>query len=268
VRCLDRPATSEVKGIDVATAPDLSVGYVMDVGGTNPAGIAQLGCTVTLLDERLLASADLKAFAAIVTGTRAYAVREDLKTYNRRLLDYVKDGGNVVVLYNTQELVPDTFAPFSAQHSQRAEEVTEEDSPVNILAPEHQALNWPTKIAKADFDGWVEQRGSKFWAGWDPAYTPIIESWDTGQAPQKGGWLHARYGKGHYTYSRTPSTGNCPTACRARTGSWPTCWRYNPFASHPPGGGRARVPPRRPAHVARPPHLARRLQFGADRPAL
>jgi len=200
VRYLYRPATAEVNGIDVATVPNLNVGYVMGVGDTNPAGIAQLGCTVTLLDERMLASADLKSFDAIITGTRAYAVREDLKTYNRRLLDYVRDGGNLVVLYNTQELVPDRFAPFPAQHGPRAEEVTEEDSPVNILAPGHQALNWPNRITKADFDGWVEQRGSKFWAGWDAAYTPIIETWDTGQAAQKGGWLHARYGKGHYTY--------------------------------------------------------------------
>jgi LmbE family N-acetylglucosaminyl deacetylase len=200
VRYLYRPATAEVKGIDVVTVPNLTVGYVMGVGDTNPAGIAQLGCTVSLLDERMLASADLKSFDAIVTGTRAYAVREDLKTYHQRLLDYVKDGGNLVVLYNTQELIPDKFAPFPAQHGPRAEEVTEENSPVNILAPDHQALNWPNRITKADFDGWVEQRGSKFWAGWDAAYTPIIETWDTGQAPQKGGWLHAKYGKGHYTY--------------------------------------------------------------------
>lgn len=200
VRYLYHPATSEVKGIDVATAPGLNVGYVMGVGDTNPAAIAQLGYKVTLLDERMLASADLKQFDAIVTGTRAYAVREDLKTYNRRLLDYVKEGGNLVVLYNTQELIPEKFAPFPAQHGQRAEEVTEEDSPVTILAPDHQALNWPNKITKADFDGWVEQRGSKFWAGWDAAYTPIIETWDKGQAPQKGGWLHAKYGKGNYTY--------------------------------------------------------------------
>lgn len=200
VRYLYRPATAEVTGIDVLTAPNLNVGYVMGVGDTNPAAIAQLGYRVTLLDEQMLASADLKPFDAIVTGTRAYAVREDLKTYNQRLLDYVKDGGNLVVLYNTQELIPAKFAPYPAEHGPRAEEVSEEDSPVTILAPDHQALNWPNKITKADFDGWVEQRGSKFWASWDAHYTPIIETWDKGQAPQKGGWLYARYGKGNYTY--------------------------------------------------------------------
>ena len=50
-------------------------------------------------------------------------------------------------------------------------------------------LTWPNKITKADFDGWVEQRGSKFWSKWDPAYQPIIATWDRGQPPQQGGWL-------------------------------------------------------------------------------
>ena len=78
--------------------------------------------------------------------------------------------------------------------------MSEEDSPVTILAPEHQSFNWPNKITAADFDGWVEQRGSKFWTSWDPAYTPVVATWDRGQAPQRGGWLQASYGKGQYTY--------------------------------------------------------------------
>ena len=28
----------------------------------------------------------------------------------------------------------------------------------------------------------------------------MIATWDRGQTPQKGGWLHAKYGTGHYTY--------------------------------------------------------------------
>ena len=135
-----------------------------------------------------------------MTGTRAYAVREDLKTYNRRLLDYVKNGGNLIVLYNTQELVPNQFAPYPGDLPRNAEEVSEEDSPVDILAPSDPVFNTPNKITKADFDGWVEQRGSKFWSTWDAAYTAMIATWDKGQQPQKGGWLHAKYGKGDYTY--------------------------------------------------------------------
>jgi hypothetical protein len=199
-RYLFHPASIQVRGIDVGIAPGLKVGYVMGIGDEVPAGIAQLGAAVTLLGEQDLATGDLRQYDAIMTGTRAYAVREDLKTYNRRLLDYVKEGGNLIVLYNTQEFVPDRYAPFPGQLPPRAEEVSEEDSPVEILAASHKAFNTPNRITKADFDGWVEQRGSKFFTEWDAAYTPMIATYDKGQAPQKGGWLTADYGKGHYTY--------------------------------------------------------------------
>ena len=199
-RYLYHPAVATVRGVDVDVVPGLKVGYVMGVGDQVPAGIAQLGAEVELLDSAALATGDLSRFDAIVTGTRAYAVREDLRTYNRRLLDYARDGGNLIVLYNTQEMVPDQHAPFPGQLTRRAEEVSEEDSPMTILAPDHRVLSWPNRITLADFDGWVEQRGSKWWSEWDPAYTPLLETHDTAQEPQQGGWLHAPYGKGHYSY--------------------------------------------------------------------
>ncbi len=200
LRYLYRPSTADVRGVDVATVPGLKVGYVMGIGDQVPLGLQQLGAQVTLLGERELATADLSAYDTIVTGTRAYAVREDLKTYNQRLLDYVKNGGNMVVLYNTQELVPARFAPFPGELPRSAEEVSEEDSPVEILSPGHQAFTWPNRITLADFEGWVEQRGSKFFTTWDAAYTPMIATYDKGQPPQRGGWLTAKYGKGTWTY--------------------------------------------------------------------
>jgi hypothetical protein len=199
-RYLYREAVASVRGIDVKIAPGLKVGYVMGVGDGVPSGLVQAGVTVQLLGEQDLATGDLSGFDAIMTGTRAYAVRADLKTYNRRLLDYVNAGGNLIVLYNTQEFVPNLFAPYPGTLPASAEEVSEEDSPVEILAPDHAVLTTPNRITRADFDGWVEQRGSKFWQSWDPQYTALIATWDTDQKPQRGGWLHARYGKGHFTY--------------------------------------------------------------------
>jgi LmbE family N-acetylglucosaminyl deacetylase len=199
-RYLYRDAVASVKGIDVKVASGLKVGYVMGVGDAVPSGLAQAGVTVQLLGEQDLATGDLSGYDTIMTGTRAYAVRTDLRTYNRRLLDYVKAGGNLIVLYNTQEFVPNLFAPYPGTLPPGAEEVSEEDSPVEILAADHPLLTTPNRITQADFDGWVEQRGSKFWESWDPHYTAIIATWDRGQKPQRGGWLYAPYGKGHYTY--------------------------------------------------------------------
>jgi hypothetical protein len=200
-RYLYRSARMEVRGIEVRAAPGLVVGYVMGVGDQVPAGIAQLGAAVELLDGDDLATGDLSRFDAVVTGTRAYGARADLHAHNNRLLEYAKGGGHLVVLYNTPpDLEPARHAPYPGELPRDAEEVSEEDSPVTILAPDDPLLTWPNRITAADFEGWVEQRGSKFWRTWDRAYTPVITTHDQGQAPQSGGWLTARYGQGRYTY--------------------------------------------------------------------
>ena len=200
IRYLYRDAKTRVRGVDVKIDPRLKVGYIMGVGDEVPSGIEQMGAEVTLLGAEDLATGSLDAYGAIVVGTRAYAVRQDLINYNRRLLEYAHAGGNLIVLYQTQEFVPRKWAAFPADLPRRAEEVSEEDSPVNILAPGHPALRRPNQIVPGDFDGWVEQRGSKFFSAWDDAYVPLIETQDQGQEPQSGGWLTAQYGKGHYTY--------------------------------------------------------------------
>jgi hypothetical protein len=186
--------------MDVRVAPDLRVGYVMGVGDDVPSGIEQLWADVQLLGETDLATGDLGGFDVIVVGTRAYAVRGDMLTYNQRLLDYAHAGGHLIVLYQTQECVPTEAAPYPAELPSWAEEISEEDAPVKILVPEHPVFRAPNAITAADFEGWVEQRGSKFFSTWDAAYTPLIESNDTGQEPQRGGWLVASYGAGYYTY--------------------------------------------------------------------
>ena len=232
-----RPARTAVRSVPVARLDEARIGYVMGVGDEVPAGIEALGATVELLDEAALAalarqsSPDGSArrptnpagartvprrsppaaragagvgaetrFDAIVVGTRAYAVRTDLLEHNRGLLEYARRGGNLIVLYQTQEYVPSAMAPYPASLPRGAEEVSEEDAPVRLLVPDHPVLTAPNRITEADFDGWIEQRGSKFFADWDPAYTPLVETHDRGQAPQEGVWLTAPLGEGRFTY--------------------------------------------------------------------
>lgn len=152
-----------------------------------------------MLDTSSLASADLSRYHTIVMGIRAYAVRRDVLTYNQRLLDYVKQGGVLVVQYNTPEY-DNNFGPYPYQMGRRPEEVSEEDSPVKLLAPDAPVFQMPNRITLADFEGWVEQRGSKHLVSWAPEYTPLVEMHDRGQEPQRGIWLEARHGKGLYIY--------------------------------------------------------------------
>ena len=197
---LYKSAIIQVRGVDVDIAEDLQVGYIMGVGDEVPSGIEQLGATVELLDEQDLARAELSSYDVIIVGTRGYAVRDDLLNYNNRLMNYAKDGGHLIVLYQTPEYQPEQMAPYTASLPRNAEEVSEQDSPVTILEPDNPVFHAPNTITENDFEGWVEQRGSKFFSTWDSQYTPLVEMQDTGQPPQRGAWLTTSVGEGRFTY--------------------------------------------------------------------
>lgn len=196
---LFRDASYRPRGVDVKVAPGLRVGYIMGSGDSVPDSMISLGLQATYLSEMDLASADLSQFDVIIHGVRTYAARPELSTHNGRLLDYVKNGGVVVVQYNTPEF-DNNFGPYPYEMGRSPEEVTDQNSPIKILDPGHPVLNWPNKITGKDFDGWIEQRGSKFLNTWDERYEPLIETHDPGQPPQEGGFLYTRYGEGIYVY--------------------------------------------------------------------
>jgi hypothetical protein len=194
------PAKYTTTGTDVKMAPGVSVAYVQGSGDDVPAALEQIGVHVTYLSAQDLAGGDLTKFNTIVLGVRAYAVRPDLAANNARLLEYVHNGGVLIVQYNTPEF-DHNFGPYPYVMTGDPEEVTDESSLVSILDAKNPVFAWPNAITKRDFDGWIEERGSKFMTTWDSKYTPLLETHDKGQAEQKGGLLYARYGKGIYIYN-------------------------------------------------------------------
>ena len=197
---LYKPATYRLTGVDVKTAPNLRVGYVMGSGDDVPSSLENLGVKTSFLGPADIATGDLSKYDVLLLGVRTYAAREDLRTYNSRILEYVKNGGVVVVQYNTPEF-DHNFGPYPYSMTSNPEEVTDEASKVEILAPSNPIFNWPNKITEKDFAGWVEERGSKWMKTWDPQYQALIETHDEGQEAQKGGLLYAKYGKGVYIYN-------------------------------------------------------------------
>ena len=200
-RFLYEPAAAELTAIDVKVAPGLKVGYIMGVGDEVPEALQQMGIKPRLLSTADLATANLSQFDTIVVGIRASAVRPDYATYNSRLLAFVKNGGNLIVQYQTPEFDAIPYGPFPFHMGRDAEEVSEENAKVAILDPTSPVFTSPNAITAADFEGWVEERGSKFMSTWAREYTPLLESHDRGQKPQKGGLLQAHYGKGTFTYA-------------------------------------------------------------------
>lgn len=193
------PATYKAVGVDVKMAPDLRLGFIPGTGDDVPRALEDLGLHVTTLSSNDIETGDLSGFNAIVLGTRAYAVRPELASANNRLLNYVKNGGVLIVQYNLQNF-DHGYGPYPFTLGSNPQKVVNETSAVKLLDPTSPLLRWPNKITEADFTGWEEERGHGFLTKWDPRYQALLETQDPGQAPQQGGLLLARYGKGFYIY--------------------------------------------------------------------
>ncbi|MGO9776685.1 MAG: PIG-L family deacetylase [Terracidiphilus sp.] len=193
---LYRPAQLKTRKIDVKLAPGLRIGYVMGTGDRVPEAIEGLGVAPHLLTSTELTTADLSAWNVIVLGIRAYSARPELAAAQPRLDEFVRRGGTLVVQYQSGNFP----APFPLSMGRMAERVVDESAPVKLLEPANSLLRWPNEIGAADFDGWVEERGHSFLDSWDASYTPLTETADHGQSPQRGGLLVAHPGKGTYIY--------------------------------------------------------------------
>lgn len=183
------------------------IGYVMGAGDKIPEALEQMGATVTLLTADDLATGDIARFDAVVTGVRALNTRPDLLAARDRVLEYVENGGTLVVQYNTSSFrrrrpgsgSDSTLGPYPMRASRLR--VTDERAQVRFIAEDHSLLRVPNKITAADFDGWVQERGLYFMSDWDERYDAVIVCNDPGEEPLPGGMLYARYGKGAYVFS-------------------------------------------------------------------
>jgi LmbE family N-acetylglucosaminyl deacetylase len=196
-----QPALSRVSILDVKVPKDLKVGYIMGAGDDIPTVLEQLGINVTMIPAEQLATQNLSQFGTIVLGIRAYDTQKDVAANNAKLLDFVSNGGTLVVQYNagTGDFNSGHFTPYPAQLSR--ERVSVEQAPVEILAPGDNLLRYPNQITQRDFDGWVQERGLYFMDQWDDHYTALLACHDPGEQPLKGGLLRAKYGKGTYIYT-------------------------------------------------------------------
>lgn len=201
-----RPAAGKLEPIQLSVLAK-SVGYVMGAGDAVPDAIRQMGCEVRLLGEADLLRGDLSKFDAIVIGVRAYNVRLDVKAAESRLLEYVRNGGTLIVQYNvlsysrvTNTVSQPGFAfPFPLEISN--ERVVDETSPIRILDSRSPLLATPNQITPADFGGWVQERGLYFAHKWDAHYSTLLGTHDPGENELAGGLLYARYGKGVYIFT-------------------------------------------------------------------
>jgi LmbE family N-acetylglucosaminyl deacetylase len=194
-------ALTKVVMVDVKTVGK-KIGYINGAGDFIPYSLQQLGYTVDFLKEDDLTFENLKQYDAIVTGVRAYNVHAWLSNAYDALMQYVKEGGVLLVQYNTSNQigpVRSKISPYPFTISRNR--VTEEDTKVTFLQPNHYVLNYPNKITEKDFDGWVQERSVYEADAIDSNYISIFGMNDAGEPQRKGSLIVAEYGKGRFVYS-------------------------------------------------------------------
>jgi LmbE family N-acetylglucosaminyl deacetylase len=193
------PSESKIVRLNIQKRGE-NIGYIEGAGDVVPESLEQIGYTVVKLNPKDITPESLSRFDAIVVGIRAYNILDGLKFKQQLLFDFIEQGGNMIVQYNTSRRTKvDHIAPYDLKLSR--DRVTNENAEVRLLNPNHALLNYPNKITKTDFEGWTQERGLYFPSEWASNFTPILSMNDKGETPKDGSLLVAKYGKGYYIYT-------------------------------------------------------------------
>jgi LmbE family N-acetylglucosaminyl deacetylase len=200
------PSQCVVYALDLNVPKNLRVGYITAEGEPIPEALRTLGIQVEMLDAQALAFGDLSKFNSIIVGVRAYELRPELPGANQRLLQYVSNGGTLVVQYNRDfAWNKEQYGPYPAKilngPAGQLPRITDENSPVKFLKPDDPLLNRPNKITQDDFKGWVQERGLYYWTQFDPKYTAVLAMNDPGEPNLNGAVVYTDLGKGMYIYT-------------------------------------------------------------------
>ncbi len=176
------------------------IGYVAGAGDAVADGLRAMGYRVDELTEADLIPEKLGVYDAIVTGIRFVNVNERAAFIMPTLINYAEKGGTVLVQYNTSRaLETGIMVPYPIKLSR--DRVTEEDSPVSFLLPEHSVLHHPNVLDTSDFEDWAQERGLYFPSEWDSRYSAPLRMNDKGEQPKDGSLLIAPIGKGYFVYT-------------------------------------------------------------------
>jgi LmbE family N-acetylglucosaminyl deacetylase len=195
------PAVQHISIVDVKVPKDLKVGYIMGAGDDIATVLQQIGMNVTLVAADKLATENLTQYGTIILGVRAYDTQKELVANNKKLLDFVSNGGTLIVQNNNSisDFNSEHFTPYPAELGRSR--VSVEEAPVQILAPDDPVFHYPNQISQKDFDGWVQERGLYFMDKWDDHFKPLLSCHDPNEPDQKGGLMIAKYGKGTYIFT-------------------------------------------------------------------
>ncbi len=117
------------------------------------------------------------------------------------LMNYVKDGGVLLVQYNTNNNIGPVKAkigpyPFTISRNR----VTDENAEVTFLQPQNRLMSYPNKITGKDFENWIQERSTYHAVDFDKNYKALFSMHDEGESAQPGSLIYTDYGKGRFVY--------------------------------------------------------------------
>lgn len=193
------PDSIQMLKMDIKTA-SMHIGYIPGAGDKMAEALVDMGYNVTVLDKSSVLSGDLQKFDAIVTGIRAYNMHTWLDEAYPKLMQYISNGGILLVQYNTNNRLAAMklrMAPYPFSITRNR--VTNEQA--NVKWKDHKLFNYPNKITAADFDGWVQERSVYHAGDLDKNYTDLLMMNDPGENNLPGSLIITDYGKGRFIYT-------------------------------------------------------------------
>jgi LmbE family N-acetylglucosaminyl deacetylase len=196
-----KKATSKLVSIDLKISGK-KIGYIPGAGDKVPDALQKMGYQVTMLSAKDITANNLKQYDAIITGVRAYNIFQWLNDSYNTLMNYVKDGGVLLVQYNTNNNIGPLKAkigpyPFTISRTR----VTDENADVKFVHPGNSLMNYPNKISQKDFDNWIQERSTYQAENYEKNYKTLFAMHDANEAATEGSLIYTDYGKGRFVYS-------------------------------------------------------------------
>ena len=194
-------ATTNLVGIDLSVSGK-KAGYIAGAGDKIPEALQKMGYDVRMISAEDISKESLAGLDVIVTGVRAYNIHPWLNESHTILMNYVEEGGVLLVQYNTNNNIGPLKAnigpyPFNISRTR----TTDEEAAVKFLDRSDTLLNYPNKITSLDFDDWIQERSIYHAADYKNYYKPLFSMQDAREGPEEGSVIYTNFGKGRFVYA-------------------------------------------------------------------
>lgn len=195
------PVKIKVEKLDIIVKGKRA-GYIPGAGDDIPEALKQLGFEVVNLDNNYLRTKSLKDLDVIVAGVRLYNTNNEMQSHYETLMNYVKEGGNYVVQYNTNNFISSISSKVGPYNfTVTRDRITDENADLKIINSDDKILNYPNKILPNDYENWVQERGLYFLSKVDENYRKVFKGNDPNEKESDGILITCQYGKGTFTYT-------------------------------------------------------------------